>query len=86
MDVVIVVFSTPKAIDSVCDAAIVEDEPVVAQVITVGDVASVRAVIGGSVAGVPALLVAIAMSTLLGSSTFPLETSCSSVFVPVVVS
>lgn len=86
MDVAIVVFSTPKAIDSVCDAAIVEDEPVAAQVITVGDVASVRAVIGASIAGVPVLLVAIVMSTLLGSSAFPLETSCSSVFVPVVVS
>ena len=84
MDVAIVVFSTPKAIDSVCDAAIVEDEPVVAQVITVGDVASVRPVIGGS--GAPVLLVAIVMSTLLGSSAFPLETSCSSIFVPVVVS
>lgn len=72
-----VVFSTLKAIDSVCDAAIVEDEAVVAQVITV--VASVRAVIGGSA---PALLVVI--STFVDSSTF--ETSCSSVFVPPVVS
>lgn len=71
-----VVFSTLKAIDSVCDAAIVEDEAVVAQVITV---ASVRAVIGGSA---PALLVVI--STFVDSSTF--ETSCSSVFVPPVVS
>lgn len=73
-----VAFWTLKAIDSVCDAAIVQDEPVVAQVITVGDVASVRAVIGGSA---PALLVVI--STFVDSST--LETSCSSVFVPAFV-
>lgn len=82
VDVVIVVSSTLKAIDSVvCEATTVDGEHVAVQVIT--DV-SVRAVVEDSVDGVLVVFVVAVMSTLLGSFTFSFGTFCSSVFAPVV--